>query len=119
VGEEVESNSVVARFGDQRPRVQDFLVEVPPVEERIVLPRFVKRYAEVIDNRVDYLLGDSHRGPENADRASPSLASSPRADRASQSHVISCGYDNGRNNKKIIHWDDYKKKRRPSDANVL
>jgi len=63
VGEEVESDAVVARFGDQRPGIEDTLVEVPPVEDWIMVTRLVKRYAKVIDNRIDYLLRDPHREP--------------------------------------------------------
>ena len=71
VGEEIGSNSVVARFGDQRPRIEGTLVEVPPVEDWIMVLRFVERCAEAIDNRVYYLLGDSHCGSGSSERTSP------------------------------------------------
>ena len=69
--EEVTSNSVIARFGNQRPRIEDALVEIPPVEDWIVVSRFVKRRTEAIDNRVDYLLGHPHRGSGGSEHASP------------------------------------------------
>ena len=60
MGEEVISNAVVAPLGDKSQRVENALVEVPPVEDWVVALRLVKRYTEVIDDRVDYLLRDSH-----------------------------------------------------------
>ena len=61
VGEEVKSNTVVARFGDKGPGIEDALIEVPPVEDWIMVLRFVERHTKGIDDRVDYLLRDSHR----------------------------------------------------------
>ena len=69
MGEEIVPDSVVARLGNQRPRVEDALVKVPPIEDWIVVPRYIERCAKAINNRVDYLLRDSHRRSESSERA--------------------------------------------------
>ena len=71
MGKEVISNAVVAPLGDKSQRVENTLVEVPPVEDWVVALRLVKRYTEVIDDRVDYLLRDSHLASGGSENVPP------------------------------------------------
>ena len=67
VGEEVIPNAVVARLGDQSPRIQRTPVEVPPVEDWVMTMWLVEWYAEVVDDPVHYLLRYSHRASASSE----------------------------------------------------